>query len=140
MQTLRAFMKGETKQKENVKVVVSDRFQDENGNPIEWEIRLIPSKEDEEIRRSCTRKVTGQKKGKTEEFDSNKYVLKIACAATVYPDLKNKELQDSYGVFDEVSLLQELLFAGELNAYLDMVEKINGYTKTLSEKVDEIKN
>lgn len=140
MQTLRAFMKGEAKQKENAKVVVSKRFQDENGEPIEWEIRAIPTQEDEEIRKSCTRKVTGQKNGKTEEFDSYKYVLKIACASTVYPDLKDKELQDSYGVYDEVSLLKELLFAGELNAYLEMVEKINGYTKTLSEKVDEIKN
>ena len=67
-------------------------------------------------------------------------MLKVACASTVFPDLKNKELQDSYGVYNDTDLLKELLLAGELNSYFEAIEKINGYTKTLSEKIDEIKN
>lgn len=140
MKTLRAFMKGETKNKENIKIVVSERFQDENGEAVEWEVRAISSNEDEEIRKSCIKKLKGQKNGKTEDFDSYLYMLKVACASTVFPDLKDKELQDSYSVYSDTDLLKELLLAGELNSYLEVVEKINGYTKALSEKIDEIKN
>ena len=44
---------------ENVKHVVSRRFLDKAGRPMEWEIQSITSTEDEALRRECTKKGAG---------------------------------------------------------------------------------
>ena len=41
MDSLKGFFKGNAKQVENEKVVISDRFVGEDGKPLEWEIRAI---------------------------------------------------------------------------------------------------
>lgn len=53
MGNLTAFLAQNAKQVENVKLVVSDRFTDEDGKPLEWEVRCISSREDETLRRDC---------------------------------------------------------------------------------------
>ena len=40
-----------------MKLVVSDRFTDEDGKPLEWEVRCISSREDETLRRDCQYRV-----------------------------------------------------------------------------------
>ena len=39
------------------KVVISDRFIDDNGSPEKWTISPITSSEDASLRKDCTRKV-----------------------------------------------------------------------------------
>lgn len=140
MQDLRAFMKGNAKKKESIKIAVSDRYKDEKGEDILWELRAITADEDKEIRRSCTKRLTGTKSGAIEEMDTYLYMLKVACKTIVFPNLESQELQDSYGVYSEVDLLKKLLYAGELNSLLELVEEVNGYSKSLKEKLDEVKN
>ena len=55
--------------------------------------------------------------------------------------LYDKELQDSYGVMTP----EDLAFAmvddpGEYNDFCEWLQKFQGFTKTLDEKVDEAKN
>lgn len=57
MGNLTAFLAQNAKQVENVKLVVSDRFTDEDGKPLEWEVRCITSREDETLRRDCQYRV-----------------------------------------------------------------------------------
>lgn len=57
MGNLTAFLAQNAKQVENVKLVVSDRFTDEDGKPLEWEVRCISSREDETLRRDCQYRV-----------------------------------------------------------------------------------
>ena len=43
METLKNFL--HPKRKENIRFVLSDSFVDEQGNPLEWEMRQIKAKE-----------------------------------------------------------------------------------------------
>lgn len=138
---LSAFLSQNAVKVENVKHVVSDRFLDENGIPVEWETKCITSTEDEAIRKSCSKlaQIPGKKNQFQRETDYNMYLGKLAVACTVYPNLNDKEVQDSYGVMGADALLKAMLTPGEYANYLDKLQQINGF-ETLQEKVDEAKN
>ncbi len=138
MSGLSAFLKQNKVKKENVKYVASQDFKDENGNPIEWEIRHLKSREVDDIRAMCT-KVNA--KGKKADFDSTRYNRLCAAKATVFPNLNDKELQDSYGVMCAEDLIQELLDCdGEYMDYINKVFEVAGYDKSDDELVEEVKN
>ena len=140
--SLSAFLKQNVKQVENEKVIVSERFKDENGNIIPFEVRVLTNDEDERLRKKCTYKeqIPGKKHQYMNETDYDKYVGLQAVACTVYPDLKDSSLQDSYGVMGELNLLKAMLTPGEYANYLGAVQKINGFDKDIQELVDEAKN
>lgn len=127
---------------ENCKVVASKRFIDEEGKPIEWELRTISADEDEAIRKSCTKRVPvpGRKGQFTQETDLNKYLGLLAVACTVYPNLNDVELQNGYGVMGADHLLKTMLHAGEYTKYVSRVQELNGYDSSMDELVEEAKN
>ena len=142
MGNLTAFLAQNAKQVENVKLVVSDRFTDEDGKPLEWEVRCISSREDETLRRDCQYRVQvpGKRGSFRQEFDNVLYLAKLAAACTVYPNLNDAELQDSYGVMSAEELLKEMLDdAGEYTELAVKVQQISGFT-TLAEDVEAVKN
>lgn len=60
--------------------------------------------------------------------------------ATVFPDLYDKELQDSYGVMTPNDLVYAMVDdAGEMQDFQLWMQKFQGFTKTLDEKVEEAK-
>lgn len=137
------FMKENKKAKENQKYAPTASLTDEKGNPLEWEFRHITSKENEELRDSCTIEV--QVKGKPNLYrprlNTSKYMANMIVASTVFPDLYDAELQDSYGVKNPEDLLLALVDApGEYAALEEWVQKFQGFDKTLEEKVEEVKN
>ena len=143
MSKFSAFMKGNKKIRENGKYAPTTSLTDEKGNPLEFEFKPITSKENEELRDSCTYDV--QVTGKPEMFrprlDTKKYLAKMIVSSVVVPDLYDKELQDSYGVMTP----EELLFAmidnpGEYQDLYVWIQKFQGFSKTLEEKVNEAKN
>ena len=127
---------------ENVKFAVSKNFVGKDGKPIEWELRALTADEDEEIRRASTRKVKtpGRSNTYTSELDSNTYLAKMTAMAVVYPDLKNAELQKSYGVMGEEKLLKAMLSAGEYVQLSGKIAEINGFDTDVNELVEEAKN
>lgn len=74
------------------------------------------------------------------ETDYAQYVGKLAVACTVFPDLNNKELQDSYQVMGAESLLKKMLTPGEYQDYLAKVQEINGFDIALEDLVEDAKN
>ena len=138
---LTAFLSQNAIHVENTKVVVSKRFV-ENGKPIEWEVRALTAGEDEDIRRSATRKmpVPGRRGQTQPETDVNLYLAKMAAACTVYPNLLDAELQDSYKVKTPEDLLRKMLTSGEYAEYLQTVQNMNGYDVSTEELVEEAKN
>ncbi|MCI1958311.1 MAG: phage portal protein [Clostridia bacterium] len=119
--------------KENVKYAASQSFQlDEK--PVLWEIRALSGDEEEKIRVLCIMEQNGKK-----VFDNARYLGKIAAASTVYPDLFNEKLQDSYGVWGEDELLKKMLTAGEYIEYIKKVQEVNGFSKSMNELKDEAK-
>lgn len=138
MSNLVAFLKQNKKERENVKFVASKDFRDENGNPIEWEIRPLKSKEMENMRAQCTK--VGNK-GKNVDFDQTKFSRLYSSRATVFPDLNDVELQNSYGVMCAEDLIVEMLdIDGEYSAYTQKVLEVAGYNKSDEELREEVKN
>lgn len=142
MSNFSMFMKANKIQKQNVMHPVTKSLVDEKGNPLEWEIKPLTTKENEAIRESCT--VDVPVKGKPNMFrpkvDMNKYQTKLICAAVVSPDLNNAELQNSYGVMCPEDLIKEMVDdPAEYTDLLILVQNISGF-KTLQDEVDEAKN
>ena len=125
-----------------MKCVASNRFIGTDKKPVEWEIKCISSEEDEQLKKACTNRVPvmGKKGMFMPETDYNLYVGRLAAACTVYPDLNNKELQDSYHVMGSDALLKQMLTPGEYNGYLAKVQEINGFDASMGELVEEAKN
>jgi len=120
--------------------VVSIRFKDAEGKPVPWKLRSITEEENQECRRAATRKVKGKNGVYTPEIDPNDYMAKLMVTSVIYPDLKNSELQKSYGVFGAESLLRKMLLPGEFAALGERVQALNGFDRDMNELVDEVKN
>lgn len=140
--SLSAFMAKNALKVDNIKYVVSKRFLDESKNPIEWEIKTITSTEDEAIRKACAKRVPipGKKNQYQQETDYNLYLGKLAVACTVFPNLNDAGLQDSYGVMGAEALLKTMLTPGEYLGYITRVQEVCGFDSTLQDEVDEAKN
>ena len=123
MGDLSCFLSQNVAKVENRKYVASKRFLGPDGKPMEREIKCVTSEEDDEFRKSSTKRVPipGKKNAYVPETDYNQYLGKLAVACTVFPNLNDKELQDSYHVMDAEALLKIMLLPGE---YAEYVEKI----------------
>jgi hypothetical protein len=137
------FMKANKAVKENGFYPATKTLCDEKGNPLNWEFKHITSKENEEIRESCTVDipVTGKPNMYRPKLKSSHYIQKMIAASVVMPDLFDAELQDSYGV----STPEELLMAmvddpGEYNDLAAFVQKFQGFNVSFEDKVNEAKN
>ena len=140
MSEFAAFMAGNAAAAETVKYVASKRFV-EKGKPLEWELKAISSDLDEALRKECTKKVPTGKRGQyNQETDTDKYIGKMCVACTVYPNLNDAELQDSYGAKGADALLKKMLLPGEYTELKAKVMEVNGYDMSMEELVDEAKN
>lgn len=162
---LSAFMAKNALPAENVKFVLSPRFLsdepelDEQGRPIvlskteegepiykmkpmAWEIKPISGAEDEALRKACKKQVPvpGRKGQYQRETDYDLYTGKLAVACTVWPNLNDAALQDSYKVLGAEALLKAMLTNGEYANYVEKVQEVCGFTTTFQEEVDEAKN
>ena len=76
----------------------------------------------------------------TPDLDTNTYLARLAIACTSFPDLNDKELQDSYDVMGAEDLLNKMLLPGEFTDYMDAVQEINGFDFSMDDVVEEAKN
>lgn len=136
------FMSGNALPPEGIEYVASQRFVDpKTKKPMAWKLAPISSDMDEMIRKESTKMTRGKRGQTTTELDTDKYINKMCAASTVYPNLNDAELQDSYGVKDSVSLLKKMLYVpGELTMYKEKVMEVNGFDTTMEELVEEAKN
>lgn len=140
--SLTAFLAENALKVENIKVAASKRFMGDDGKPMLWEIKTITGTEDEELRKACAKRIQipGKKNQYQKETDYDMYLGKLAVACTVFPDLNNKELQDSYRVMGAETLLKTMLTPGEYAEYLQKVQEVCGFDASIQDEVDEAKN
>jgi hypothetical protein len=142
--SMAAFMKGNVKLPENVKYAATDRITDPStGKPVEWEIKALPSGTIAKLREKCSRmvKLPTKKTYYTQMTDQEKYMEALAVTSTVFPDLNDATLQDSYGVIGAEALLHALLcVGGEYDDYAAKVAEVNGYEPDMDELKDNAKN
>ena len=138
--TFDAFLKTNKIEKQNEFIPVSQSFQDKDGNAMLWEVRQLTNEEMKHIKKTCVKQTRDKKGNVSMETDTDKMLGLMAATSTVYPDLKNAELQNSYSVMGEVALLEAMLSAGELLAYEQEINRINGFDVSFDDKVEEAKN
>ena len=140
--SLTAFLAENAERIENVESVASQRFKGEDGKPVPWEIRCITSEEDEKLRRKCIRSVPvpGKRQQYQKETDFDMYLVRLAVACTVFPNLKDAELQNSYHAMGEEELLTRMLTAGEYADYVIKVQEVCGFEQGFEEEKEEAKN
>ena len=121
MSKLSAFLHPVTEKKEK-EVVISDRFQDEKGNPIPFKIRSLSQEENESLMKKARRvRKTGQ-----EEFNSAEYMRYLVVAATVEPDFSSKEVCDHFGVIDPSLVPGKMLLSGEYSLLVREITNLSG--------------
>ena len=143
MPSISKFLKQNKKVKENVKYKVSEAFTDENGEVLEWELKHITARENQELQEDASYEVPVKgKPGMTStKLNAQKYVHSLLVKSVVFPDLYDKDLQDSYGVMTPEDLLYAMIDdAGEYTRFSAYVQEINGFNKGLAEKVEDAKN
>ncbi len=146
--SLSAFLAENAVPVERVRFAASKRFlnelPDDNGviKPVEWEIKAITGTEDEAIRKSCVKRVPvpGKKNQVQKEIDYDLYLGKLAAACTVFPNLNDQQLQDSYHVMGAEDLLKTMLTPGEYAEYIGKIQEVCGFDTALQDQVDEAKN
>lgn len=139
--SLTAFFAQNAKKVENRKMAVSPRFTDTNGKAVEWEITCITAAENQKIRKDSLRNVpvNGKRGQFTQDFDTAQYQAKLAARCTVFPDLNDVQLQESYGVMGAEALISTMLTPGEFDNYILAITELCGFTAE-GELVDEAKN
>jgi len=119
---------------------VSKRFKDAEGNPVPWKLRTMTEEENESIRKSAQKRVKLKGGQYTTETNNDEYLAKLAVASVVFPDLKDAELQRSYGVLGADKLLRKMLLPGEYGHLLEKVQEMNGFDLDINDLKDEVKN
>lgn len=140
MADLKAFFAQNQVKQENIKFVISKRFLDEQGKPIEWELRALDTEESEAIKKECTRRVKVGGNRFAVEVDEDKMGGKMAAACVVYPDLNDAALQDSYKVMGADQLLKKMLSMGEYATLAKKITELNGLNESMDDLVEEAKN
>ncbi|WP_066505561.1 phage tail assembly chaperone [Abyssisolibacter fermentans] len=137
--SLKAFFAENVERPEPIKRIISNRFKDEQGNPIAWEFTPVGEKRSKQLRKEATKEVKIKKNVYKDQTDYEQYLLKLAVETITYPDLHDKALQDSYGVMGAESLLQEMLISGEYTQLIQIINEVNKFDSE-PELVNEAKN
>lgn len=143
MSSFSRFMKQNKIAKENTTFPATKSLLDENGKPLEWVIKPLTTKENDDIRDNCMMEVpvVGKPNVFRPKLNTSKYIAKMLCACIVEPNLYDKELQDSYGVMTPDDLLKEMIDdPGEYQELAVFVQNFNGFNTTLEDKIGEAKN
>ena len=143
MSDLSRFLKKNKKLKENVQYAVTKSLTDEKGQPLLWEIRPLTSKETNRLTDECTfqEQVPGKPNVFRNKINSTKLLQKMMVASVVFPNLNDKDLQDSYGVMTPEELITEMVDdPGEYNNFGKYLNELNGFNEGTNEKVEEAKN
>ena len=129
---LNQLMKENVKEPDYVEYQPSKRLVDENGEPQTWLLRPLSTKEYDKVTARHAQKIRN-KMGKVvdEYIDNEAVVADLTLESLVEPskeDLQQKELQDSWGVFNPTDLLKAILnLPGEYADLLMKVQEIAGF-------------
>lgn len=134
MSKLSAFLHPVTDREEK-EIIISNRFQDEKGEPVPFKVRALTQEENDKITKQATRrvKVDGQY---VDQLDSVDFSRRMVVEATVEPDFRAKELCDAYGVMDPLLVPGKMLRSGEYAKLMREINQLSGF----GDLGDEVKN
>ena len=137
-QTLKAFFKQNAAQIPNKNVVISSRFKGEDGKPIEWELKALDAGTQQDIRtKAMEMSAAGGQKNVKMRFNTALANILTAVNAVVFPDLCDKDLQDSYDAKKPEELIGKMLFPDEFDKLID---EISAFSESPEGIEEEAKN
>lgn len=122
--------------RENFEIVVSDRFVDEDGNPVAWTFRLLSAKEIDELKNAAIVK----KNKSLLKVDTKKLIVDTISETIIYPNLKSEELQNAYGAMNISELLDKMLEGREYERFTDKLMKTQGFMDDPDVIIGDAKN
>lgn len=122
MSKLSAFLNPVSAEQER-EVVISNRFQDEKGNPVPFKIRAITQEENDKIVNSCKRRL----KNGEETVDTRLLGRKLVVAATVEPDFRSTEMCEHFGTLDPLEVPGKMLLSGEYSRLMEAINDLSGF-------------
>ena len=122
--------------RENFEIVVSDRFIDEDGNPVAWTFRLLSAKEIDELKNAAIVK----KNKSLLKVDTKKLIVDTISETIIYPNLKSEELQNAYDAMNISELLDKMLEGREYERFTDKLMKAQGFMDDPDVIIGDAKN
>lgn len=122
--------------RENFEIIVSDRFIDEDGNPVAWTFRLLSAKEIDELKNAAIVK----KNKSLLKVDTKKLIVDTISETIIYPNLKSEELQNAYGAMNISELLDKMLEGREYERFTDKLMKAQGFMDDPDVIIGDAKN
>ena len=124
MSTLNAFLKPAYTERK-IELIVGDRFNDENGNPVPVVMKSLTQEQLNAIAKRSTHERTINGKVVV-DVDANEHLNRCLIASIVFPDLTDRELCNAYGVEDPVLLPPRLFLVDEYEKLAKAFAKLNG--------------
>lgn len=109
------------------------------GEPLKWKLRKVDEFVHKRIKKDSRIK-TKTNGAVRYTHDNDLYLSKLAVASIVYPDLNDKELQNSFNVMCAEDLLDRMLSAGEYTMLSLEIQKINDFDIDINEQIEDAKN
>ena len=107
VETLKGFFKQNAKIVTEVEYVASKRFTDENGDPIVWRIRVLTNKELDKLRARLLKSIRAWHTYRRKSaLDLTAFTDELLVRTIVFPTLDDMELQNSWGVSNELDLVK----------------------------------
>lgn len=140
MSVLNAFINPEPIERTK-KVIISERFKDENGEVVPFTIKTISQEVNDQLRRKATRmSALRHANGQDAKFDSAKYSALMVVACTVEPKFTDAELCEAYKTMDPVEVPQKMLTPGEYTKLTDAILSLNDFDGDAEEIEEAAKN
>lgn len=122
--------------REDFEIIVSDRFVDEEGNPLAWTFRLLSAKEIDDLKNAAIVK----KNKSLLKVDTKKLIVDTISETIIYPNLKSEELQNAYGAMNISELLDKMLEGREYERFTDKLMKAQGFMDDPDVIIGDAKN
>lgn len=122
MPNLAGFLKPTYSEKTAVFTNISDRFLDEEGNPLPFILKTLPHSKMKSIAQR-SRKSKGKNEG---DIDQSLFVSRCLVEACVQPDFKDRDLCLAYDTEDPYELPGKMLLASEYEKLANAFLELNG--------------
>ncbi len=117
------------------KIVLGDRFKDENGKDFYFTVKALTSDQLEAYREQATSYPNGKY-----SFNATKFSTKIVIEGCKYPNFKDMESIKERGCHSPEEYLRDVLLPGEIDILSREIQTLCGYNISVNELIEEAKN
>lgn len=130
--TLQEFLnKGKSVKEITKKIVIGDRFKDENGKDMAFTIKTLTSEQLDRYRE----KARGEN-----GFNSHEFNAKVVIEGCKYPNFKDAGSINERNCLTAEQYLADVLLPGEIDIISLEIQKLCGYNVSVNELIEEAKN